>query len=138
MGKTKVLLDTNILISALGWSGKPKVIFERCLNGELELITSPEQVGELKRVMDYPKFNFTEEQKATFISILLEISMVVEISNKVNIVKDDPDDNAILETAIVGNVDYLISGDPHLLKLKELAKVKIVTASEFLGISRWL
>ena len=134
MGKTKVILDTNILISALGWSGKPKVIFEKCLHEELELVTSPNQIEELKRVIDYPKFNFTEEQKATFISIILEMATMVEITGKVNVVVDDPDDNAILETAIVGNAQYLISGDPHLLKLKEFAKVKIFTASEFLGI----
>ena len=134
MGKTKVLLDTNILISALGWSGKPKVIFEKCLHGELGLVTSLNQIEELKRVMDYPKFNFSEEQRVTFISIILEIATMVEITGKVNVVVDDPDDNAILETAIVGNVQYLVSGDPHLLKLKEFAKVKIVTASEFLGI----
>ena len=84
--------------------------------------------------MDYPKFNFSEEQKVAFISIILEIATMVEIAGKVNVVVDDPDDNTILETAIVGNVQYLVSGDPHLLKLKEFAKVKIVTASEFLGI----
>ena len=134
MGKTKVLLDTNILISALGWSGKPKVIFEKCLHGELVLVTSPNQIEELRRVMDYPKFNFTEEQKARFISIILEIATMVEITGKVKVIVDDPDDNAILETAIVGNANYLISGDPHLLKLKEFARVKIITASEFLGV----
>ena len=135
MGKTKVFLDTNILISALGWKGKPRVIFEKCLQGELELITSPPQIDELKRVMDYPKFNFREEQKTTFISIILEIAAVVEIQGKIRVIEDDPDDDdAMLETAVVGNVDYVISGDPHLLKLKEFAKVKIVTASEFLGI----
>jgi len=134
MGKTKVLLDTNILISALGWSGKPKVIFEKCLHGELVLVTSPNQIEELRRVMDYPKFNFTEEQKATFVSIILEIATMVEITGKVKVIIDDPDDNAILETAIVGNANYLISGDPHLLKLKEFARVKIITASEFLGV----
>ena len=135
MGKTKVFLDTNILISALGWKGKPRVISEKCLQGELELITSPPQIDELKRVMDYPKFNFREEQKTTFISIILEIAAVVEIQGKIRVIEDDPDDDdAMLETAVVGNVDYVISGDPHLLKLKEFAKVKIVTASEFLGI----
>ena len=97
-------------------------------------MTSPNQIEELKRVMDYPKFNFSEEQKAIFISIILEIATMVEITGKVNVVVDDPDDNAILETAIVGNVQFLISGDPHLLKLKEFARVRIVTASEFLGI----
>lgn len=134
MGKTKVFLDTNILISALGWKGKPRFIFEKCLHGELELVTSPNQMEELKRVMDYPKFNFTEEQKAAFLSIILEIATMVEIPGKVKMIEDDPDDDAMLETAVVGNVDYLISGDPHLLKLNEFAKVKIVTASEFLGV----
>ena len=134
MGKTKVFLDTNILISALGWKGKPRVIFEKCLHGELELVTSPNQIEELKRVMDYPKFSFTEEQKVTFVSIILEIATMVEISGKIKVITEDPDDDAMLETAIVGNVDYLVSGDPHLLKLKEFAKVKIITASGFLGV----
>ncbi len=134
MGKTKVLLDTNILISALGWLGKPRVIFEKCLYGELELVSSPNQIEELKRVLDYPKFNFTGEQKAMFISIILEIATMVEITGKVKVIVDDPYNNAILETAIVGNVQYLISGDPHLLKLKEFAKVTIMKASEFLAV----
>ncbi len=132
MGKTKVFLDTNILISALGWKGKPKIIFEKCLQGEVELITSPNQINELIRVMDYPKFKFTPEQKATFISILLEIATMVEISGKVRVIKEDPDDNAMLETALVGNVTYLISGDPHLLNVKEFVKIKIITANGFL------
>jgi len=76
---------------------------------------------------------FTEEQKAAFISIVLEIATMVKISGKVKVILEDPDDDAMLETAVVGNADYLISADQHLLKLKEFAKVKIVTASEFLG-----
>ncbi len=134
MGKTKVFLDTNILISALGWKGKSRVIFEKCLHGELALVTSPSQIEELKRVMDYPKFSFTEEQKATFISVILEIATMVEISGKLKVITEDPYDDAMLETAVVGSVDYLISGDPHLLKLREFVKVKTVTASEFLGV----
>ena len=69
MGKKKVLLDSNIFISALGWKGKPRVIFEKCLHGEFELVTSPNQLNELIRVMDYPKFNFTEKQKLTLLGI---------------------------------------------------------------------
>ena len=55
MGK-KVVLDTNIFISALGWKGKPRQIFQKCINDELELVTSPQQISELVRVMGYPKF----------------------------------------------------------------------------------
>lgn len=132
MEKTKVLLDTNILISALGWKSKPREIFLQCIAGELKLIISAEQMDELRRVMDYPKFNFNEEQKESFISILLEVAEMVEITGKIKVIKDDPDDDIIVETAIVGGVDYIISGDPHLLNLKEFAGMKIVTAKEFL------
>jgi predicted nucleic acid-binding protein len=48
--------------------------------------------------------------------------------------KNNPDDGVILETAIVGKVDCIVTGDPHLLKLVEFTKVKIVTANEFLEI----
>ena len=131
MGKTKVVLDSNILISALGWKGKPRVIFEKCLHGELELITSPHQLDELIRVMNYPKFNFTEEQKLTFLGIITAIATVVEITGKREVIEKDPDDDIILETAVIGKADNIISGDPHLLSLKEFAKIKIITASKY-------
>ncbi len=134
MGKTKVLLDSNIFISALGWKGKPRVIFEKCLHGEFELITSADQLDELMRVMDYPKFNFTEEQKQTMLGIITAIATVVEISNTLKVIEEDPDDDVILETAVVGNVDYIVSGDPHLLKVRNFGKIKMVTANEFLGL----
>ena len=134
MGKTKVLLDSNIFISALGWKGKPRVIFEKCLYGELKLVTSSDQLDELMRVMDYPKFNFTEEQKLTLLGIITAIAIVVEIPRRLEVIEEDSDDNIILETAVVGNVDSIVSGDPHLLNLGEFEKVKIVTASKFLGL----
>ena len=61
MGK-KVVLDTNVLISALGWGGNPKMIFIKCIDGHLSLVTSKEQLDELQRVLEYPKFGFTETQ----------------------------------------------------------------------------
>lgn len=132
MGKTKVVLDTNILISALGWNGKPRQIFERCIEGEFELIISQKQLVELQRVLDYPKFNFTEDEKETFISLILKIATIVDILGTVDVIKEDPDDNVILETAMTGKCRYLISGDPHLLQLKKLDQIEILTANEFL------
>lgn len=134
MGKKKVVLDTNILISALGWNGKPKKIFEKCISEEIGLVTSKEQINELKRVMDYPRFNFNEEQKDRFIALILEISSMVEISRTLMIIKDDPDDNIILETAAIGDVGYLISGDPHLLKLRKFGQIHIIKAADFLKL----
>ena len=63
MGKKRIVLDTNILISALGWSGNPRIIFDKVIEGEFELILSFKQLDELLRVLNYPKFKFTYEQK---------------------------------------------------------------------------
>ncbi len=132
MGKKKVVLDTNIFISSFGWNGKPKQIFQKCIDGELELIISPKQVEELQRVLNYPKFNFNEEEKETFLALILEIAILIEITGKVDVIKEDPDDNVILETAIIGAAEYIITGDPHLLNVKQFLNIKIVTATNFL------
>tara|TARA_Y100000310_G_scaffold341490_1_gene440799 strand:- start:2237 stop:2653 length:417 start_codon:yes stop_codon:yes gene_type:complete len=133
MGK-KVVLDTNILISAFGWEGNSKQIFNKIIEGDLELITSSEQFKELSRVLDYPKFDFTEEQKTRFKSLILEISKFVYPKEKVSIIKEDSSDNIFLEIAMAGKVDFVITGDFHLLKLKEFKKIKIVTPKEFLEV----
>lgn len=133
MGQTKLTLDTNGLISALGWKGNPHQIFLKCVNGELALITSPKQLEELQRVLDYPKFDFTLEQKERFLNLILEIAIIVETHDIVKAVKEDPDDNVILETALVGNAKYIVTGDSHLLQLKEYAGIKIVTPNDFLN-----
>ena len=131
MGKKKIVLDTNILISTIGWKGNPKEIFKKVLEKQFELIISQKQLEELKRVMNYPKFSFTENQKNKFLSILLETATVVETHNNLDIIKEDPDDNIILETAIENNAEYIITGDNHLLKLKNFKQIKIVTPAEF-------
>jgi len=134
MGKEKIVLDTNILISALGWEGPPKAVFRKILNKEFELIISQKQMGELERVLNYPKFKFTEEQKDTFLEVIAECGIVVETHNGLDIIKEDPDDNIILESAIENNAKFIISGDEHLLKLKNFKYTKIVTPREFLAL----
>ncbi|MBS3100744.1 putative toxin-antitoxin system toxin component, PIN family [Candidatus Woesearchaeota archaeon] len=61
-------------------------------------------------------------------------SKIVEPSVKLDIVKDDSNDNKVLECAKEGKVDYIITNDGHLLKLKEFEGIKIVTPTEFLRI----
>ena len=136
MGKKKIVIDTNVIISALGWEGKPREIFRGVLNGEFELIISKKQIEELKRVMDYPKFLFTEDQKFRLLEILIGIAKIVETSDKLKIIKEDPDDDIILESAVDNGVEFIISGDEHLLKLKEYMDVKIITPARFLEIAK--
>ncbi|MBI2110050.1 putative toxin-antitoxin system toxin component, PIN family [Candidatus Woesearchaeota archaeon] len=134
MGKKRIVLDTNILISALGWNGKPRELFLKALNKEFELIISKGQIDELKRVLEYSKFGFTDEQKLKFLNILLEVAVLVEVPGKLKIIKEDPPDDNILETAVEGGADFIISGDWHILKLKQFNDIKIVKVSEFFKI----
>src|SRR3989344_4446651 len=134
MGKKKVVLDTNVLISALGWEGNPRAIFKKAIDKEFELILCSKQLGELLRVLNYPKFKFTDEQKERFLSILLSMAALVKTKSEIDIIKEDPDDNIILEPANEMKISYIISGNEHLLKLKEFKDAKIVTAKKFLDI----
>lgn len=132
MGKTKATLDTNTLISALGWKGKPKQVFAKVLKGEVELVISNKQFDELEQVLDYPKFRFTEQQKKRFKALILSVAALVEPEEKLNVIEEDPDDNIVLECGVAGKVNYIVTGDPDLLKLKEFRGIKIRTAREFL------
>ena len=134
MGKerAKVTLDTNILVSALGWKGNPHRVLERVIAGDLELFISNEQFEELSRVLEYPKFGFTDEQKIGFKALISAIATFVEPRTELDIVKADPPDNRVLECASVAKLDYIISRDEHLLSLRRLGRTKIVTASDFL------
>ncbi len=134
MGKKKVVLDTNILVSAFGWDGKPKEILRRILRGEFELYMSKKQLEEITRVIDYPKFEFTDDQKSKFVAIITELATITETNTSLDIIKEDPSDNAILESDIESKADYIISGDDHLLKLESYHNIKIVTATQFLEL----
>jgi len=132
MGKKKIILDTNLYISALGWGGKPKEIIDRVIKGDYELFLSKNQLKEIKKVLNYPKFEFTENQKQKFLQLLNQLAIIIETKEKVNAVLDDPNDAVILEPSNEIRIDYIITGDNHLLKLKEFKRAKIVTSSEFL------
>ena len=82
--------------------------------------------------MDYPKFDFTYEQKREFLEIIFEVATVIDTKIELNIIKEDPDDNIFLECALECEADFIISGDKHLLKLKEFKGIKIIKAKDFL------
>lgn len=130
----RLVLDTNILISALGWKeGNPRKIFEGCLFGKYRLIESMDLIREFLDVFERDKFSFiSEEDKQEFIVQLFEICDLIETKTKINIIEDDPKDNIVLECAYDGKAEYIVSGDPHLLKLKEFKGIKIITPKNFL------
>lgn len=130
--KKKIVIDTNVAISALGWGGRPDELIQKVAKGKLLLYVSPEIIDEFIEVMNYPKFNFTVQKKKAFLSILKDKGIMVEPKKRIQIISEDPSDNMFLECAVSAKVDYIVSGDKHLLSLKEFNDIKIIKVADFL------
>ena len=89
-------------------------------------------VDELQRVMDYPRFDFTDAEKQSFQEIILAAFHVIEPAVDVAVVEDDPDDDMLLECAIASDADYIISGDGHLQDLDSFQGIDICSPAVFL------
>jgi putative PIN family toxin of toxin-antitoxin system len=129
-----VVIDTNVLISALVGHGRPRRLVTNLLE-EHELITSREMITELVDVLTRAKFiGINSRHVNRFLSILVRKAEVVRVREQVNVIAVDPGDNVVLSTACEGNADYIVSGDKHLLDLKEFRGVRIVTVKEMLEL----
>ena len=113
--------------------GKPEKIIDGVIEGKFELISSTKQFEEIVRVLNYPKFDFSDNQKQRFLLLITELASIIRTKKELRIV-DDIDDNMILEIANETKIDYIVTGDDDLLRLKEFKNTKIVTVSDFLDI----
>ncbi|HSE82922.1 MAG TPA: putative toxin-antitoxin system toxin component, PIN family [Thermodesulfobacteriota bacterium] len=129
----KVVIDTNVLISGFGWKGKPKKILKLIEEGKVKNFTSPDIVEEVRRVVSYKKLGFTDDLQAEIIEFIYFYSEIVTPKKRLDIVKEDPDDNKFLECAVEAKAEYIISGNRHLLKLKAFKGIDILTANDFLS-----
>jgi len=130
----KAVFDTNILISGVIRKGKPHKLLDHVVNKRLELVLSKELLDEFIDVIKRDKLKLTAEQQNQFIEYVTTLSSVVEVASKFDIVKEDPDDNIVLNVAHDGKADFIVSGDPDLLNLKEFEGIGIVTASKMLEL----
>lgn len=130
----RVVADTNVLISAFLAKGNENKIVELAKIDKVKLILSRIIREEFEEALKYPKFGFSFEQIDEAINEVSNIIELVSSTSNFDIVKEDSDDNRILEAAFDGKADYIISGDQHLLKLKEFKGIKIVNGKDFLSI----
>ena len=132
----KVTVDTNVLISATFWSGNSEKIIIHAQEKKIELILSKPILDEYVKVLQYEEIKDKIKDKNLELRFAIEqiisIATIVEPTESLQIVKEDPDDNKILECAKAGNVDCIISQDKHLLKLKKLENISILTPEDFL------
>ena len=130
--KNKVVLDTNIYISAIVFSGICEEIIDRAREGYFELLVSPLILLELGRVLQ-AKFSFSKREALYAISEIRRIAKIIIPKTIINAVKEDDADNRVLECAIEGGADYLVTGDrKHLRVLNSYKGVGILLPSEFI------
>lgn len=128
----RVVLDTNILISAFVFpGGAPEDVFRSVLEGRIELVTSPPLLAEFGRVLS-SKFGWEPSMAEQAVALVANVGSVVRPKVKVEDVAEDPDDDRVLEAALEGQAEVIVSGDRHLLRLRIWRGVKIVKAASFL------
>lgn len=126
----RILLDTNVIISALFFGGKPRAILESIIKKEHIGVTSPVLLSELADVLR-KKFGYAKDAVSAVDERLRRQYEVVLPSSSVDILADSPD-NRVLEAAAEGACDVIITGDRALLALKKYRKIEIVTPEQFL------
>ena len=128
----RIVVDTNVLISAFLFGGKPEAILEKALAGQIGLVTSRDILNEVEGVLCGKKFRYTAEIARTMTLELEAICEIVTPTRRLTVVKADPYDNMVLECAVEAKVDYVVSGDSHLLKLENFENIPVLSPAQFL------
>jgi putative PIN family toxin of toxin-antitoxin system len=127
----RVVLDTNIYVSGLGYGGKPELVLDEMGLAEYTLLVSEDILMELEEVLSL-KFGWSPRSVASALTRIRDAAEMVSPQQTVSECAD-PDDNRILEAALEGEADCIVSGDKHLLRMKSFRGIQILTASDFLS-----
>lgn len=131
----RIVIDTNVLCSALFFGGSPAVILKSVIRQENQAIVTDEILIEYHEIINRLKQKYGRQYDVKSASDFLAVVNHVNSKTKVEICRD-PDDDKFLEAAIDGKAIYIVSGDQDLLSIKTYQDVEIVTPKEF--IERYL
>lgn len=130
----RVVLDTNVIVSALNFGGKPKDILGMARKKLIDNITFPFILDEVRAVLT-GKFSWPRAVALEVVQGLREFSQVIDPQATISVISYAPD-NRILECAVEGQADFIISGDHHLTDLKIYKNITVSTPSAFLAAFR--
>ncbi len=134
MGKSKkVVIDTNIFISAFGWGGKPFKIIELLESSGIVNCISEDITLEVSRALAYPKLDFQQKLQSDILEFIIAHSRFF-VSKKTLNVAPDPNDNILIECALSAKARFIITGDKKLLAMKKYRDIKFVSPENFLEI----
>ena len=131
---TKVVLDTNVYISAIIFGGNPRQIINQAQNKTIQIFISTSILLEIAQKLKN-KFSWNTNQVKHAIKTISKTTTIVHPTINVNIVKSDPSDNKIIDCALEAKAKYIVSGDKHLLSLKKHRNIKIISPHQFLNLS---
>ena len=127
-----VVFDTSVLLSAIGWRGKPYHCLELARSGAIQGVSCREILEELAGKLQ-SKLGFTPEETAEIVTDILQSMILVTISGTLKAVPTDPKDDMIIECAVVAEADYIVSGDRrHLLPIGTYQGIRLVSPDELL------
>ena len=133
----RVIADTNIVVSGLLWRGNPRQVLDMARMGTIDLFTSAALLAELEDVLSREKFAWRlASASVTPHDLVLgyaALASVIEPASIEPVVLADPDDDAILACAVAAQGEVIISGDRHLLDLKQYRDIRILTAAQLLA-----
>ena len=128
----RVVADTNVLVSALQFGGKPKRLLDVAIDGQVDLVVSEAIIAETLRVLR-DKFERASEWVAETDRQLRVITRLVQPTESIQAIEADPTDDRILECAVAAEAEVIVSGDTHLLSLGSFRGIPIQRVAEFLG-----
>lgn len=129
---TPIVIDTNVVVSALLFGGTPGRLVALWKQGRIKPFVSPAIMAEFVRVLAYPKFDLSEKEiQYLLYNEILPFFEVTTVQSGDTIISADPSDDSFLRCATKANVEFIISGDRHLLALKSYNEIPIVTPAKF-------
>jgi uncharacterized protein len=129
----KIVIDTNVYISAIFWGGKPRLVVDLGRDKKVMIFTSSDIEKEIAEKLE-KKFKLPEDEVRLILFDFSSFTFPVKVTRKHQVIFNDPDDDKFLDCAMECDADYIVSGDKHLLNLKEHSGIKIMNASEFLSV----
>lgn len=129
----RLVLDTNVLISALIKNGKPRILLNTILSREHKIILSAVILGEFSQISADERIRryVGAGETTDFLKTLVRSGAFVHLRSRISVFRSGDDD--ILRTAKDGKADFIVTGDKHLLKLGSFRGIKIITVSEALS-----
>ena len=129
----EVTADTNIYISGLIFSGRPRQFLMQAEAGRFRLAISDALLEELGRILRV-KFAWSDETVAETVAQLLGCAVLVRPTERLDVVQDDPDDNRVLVCAVAAGSRFIVTGDAALLRLGSHANIRILKVADFLEL----